>query len=79
MNEDNYITAVDISEVHQVSSEWQADEVQAKNRIGQPDPISQLAHQDVIADQQRRFHGTRGDHVRLYEEGANDQRESQRD
>src|SRR5262249_23195931 len=78
MNEHDYITAVDISEMHQVSSERQTDQVQTENRVGQPDPIRHLAHQDVIADEQRRFHGTRRDHVRLYEEGANDQRQSQR-
>ena len=52
---------------------------EAENRVGHPQPVDDLVDEDVVADEQRRLHRARRNLVGLDEEGANDDREDERD
>jgi hypothetical protein len=48
-------------------------------QVGDFDPVGELADQDVVADLKRRLHGARGDLEGLDHEGADEERDEDRD
>src|SRR5215469_612566 len=78
-NEDHHVAAMDRLEIHQVPSIRQPRDLEPQNRVWHADPVDHLVDQNVVADEQSRLHGARGNFVRLDKERANEDRKHQRD